>query len=133
MKSNIDSGMFRPLQVAAVAALRNTPELHHAKNITVYAKRRVIAERIMQTLNCSFDPKQVGMFLWGRIPDHYADAGVLADEVLYHANVFITPGFIFGNQGKHYIRISLCSPKEKLEEAFERIEKMKQEIQNNHH
>jgi aspartate/methionine/tyrosine aminotransferase len=133
VKSNIDSGMFRPLQVAAVAALHNTPEWHHAKNITVYAKRRVIAESIMQTLDCSFDPKQVGMFLWGRIPDHYADAGVLADEVLYNAHVFITPGFIFGTQGKRHIRISLCSPKEKLEEAFERIEKIRQEIQNNHH
>jgi aspartate/methionine/tyrosine aminotransferase len=125
--------MFRPLQVAAVAALHNTPEWHRAKNIDVYAKRRVIAERIMQILDCSFDPKQVGMFLWGRIPGHYADAGVLADEVLYQANVFITPGFIFGTQGKRYIRISLCSPRAKLEEAFDRIGKMQQEIQNNHH
>lgn len=127
VKSNIDSGMFRPLQVAAVAALHNSPEWHRAKNITLYAKRRVIAERIMQTLGCSFDPKQVGMFLWGKIPDRYADAGELADRILYQANVFVTPGFIFGTHGKRYIRISLCSPRAKLTEALERIENVLQD------
>lgn len=125
VKSNIDSGMFRPLQVAAVAALHNTPEWHEAKNFDVYAKRRVIAEEIMKALECTYDPGQVGMFLWGKISGCYADAGELADEILYGANVFVTPGFIFGNKGARYIRISLCSPEEKLAEALVRIQNLK--------
>jgi aspartate/methionine/tyrosine aminotransferase len=124
VKTNMDSGIFRPLQVAAVAALNNSEAWHKAMNIDLYAKRRVIAEQIMTELGCAFDPKQVGLFLWGRIPENYTDSGELADKVLYDANVFITPGFIFGTQGKRFIRISLCATEERLKEALDRIQKL---------
>ena len=87
----------------------------------VYRRRRKIAEEIMNVLGCRFDPKQSGMFLWGKIPDKYADSGELADKILYNAHVFITPGLIFGSNGNNYIRISLCCKDEKLQEALERI------------
>ncbi|GAT64315.1 pyridoxal phosphate-dependent aminotransferase [Paludibacter jiangxiensis] len=121
VKSNIDSGMFRPMMVAAAEALKNTEEWHREKNIEVYQKRRVIAEKIMQQMGCTFDPKQVGMFLWGKIPDQYKDAGELADKVLYNAHVFVTPGFIFGDKGNRYVRLSLCATEKMLEESLERI------------
>ena len=124
VKSNIDSGMFRPMQVAAVQALNNSEEWHREKNINVYAKRRGIAEEIMQTMDCTIDPTQVGMFLWGKIPDSYADAGELADKILYGANVFVTPGFIFGDKGNRYIRLSLCATEKMLEESLFRIRKV---------
>jgi Aspartate/tyrosine/aromatic aminotransferase len=124
VKSNIDSGMFRPMMVAAAEALKNTEEWHREKNIEVYAKRRVIAEKIMQQMGCTFDSKQVGMFLWGKIPDTYKDAGELADKVLYSAHVFVTPGFIFGDKGNRYVRLSLCATEKMLEESFERIRKV---------
>ena len=78
----------------------------------------------MTTLGCSFDPNQVGMFLWGKIPDTYADAGELADRVLYDADVFITPGFIFGTNGNRYVRVSLCAKDDKLAEALQRIKQL---------
>ena len=123
VKSNVDSGMFRPMQVAALQALNNTEEWHREKNIEVYATRRIIAEQIMHTMGCTFDPAQVGMFLWGKIPDNYAGAGELADKILYDAHVFVTPGFIFGDKGNRYVRLSLCSTEKMLQEALERIEK----------
>ncbi|MDP4203042.1 MAG: aminotransferase class I/II-fold pyridoxal phosphate-dependent enzyme [Bacteroidota bacterium] len=121
VKSNIDSGMFRPMMVAAAEALKNTEEWHREKNIEVYAKRRVIAEKIMQQMGCTFDSKQVGMFLWGKIPDQYKDAGELADKILYNAHVFVTPGFIFGDKGNRYVRLSLCATEKMLEESLNRI------------
>jgi len=124
VKSNIDSGMFRPMMVAAAEALKNTEEWHHEKNIEVYRRRRVIAEKIMRQMGCIFDPKQVGMFLWGKIPDQYKDAGELADKVLYNAHVFVTPGFIFGDKGNRYVRLSLCATEKMLEESLERIRKV---------
>ena len=124
VKSNVDSGMFRPLQVAAVEALHNSEEWHKEMNYNVYAKRRVLAGSIMDKLACVYDKKQVGMFLWGKIPDSYKDAGELADKLLYEANVFVTPGFIFGSQGNRYIRISLCSKEKDLQEVLNRIEKV---------
>ena len=75
----------------------------------------------MHTLGCTFDPNQVGMFLWGRIPDTIPDVEELTEKVLHEARVFITPGFIFGSNGKRYIRISLCAKEEKLAEALKRI------------
>ena len=125
VKSNIDSGTFRGLQLAAAEAYRNTPEWHRQANITTYALRRRYAEQIMQALGCAYDPKQVGMFLWGRIPGSYANAEQLTERVLHEARVFITPGFIFGSNGERYIRISLCAKEEKLEAALRRIERMK--------
>lgn len=124
IKSNIDSGTFRPLQLAAAEAYHNSDEWHHEANFTIYRERRDLAERIMHTLDCTFDPAQVGMFLWGRIPDAYDNVEILTEKVLHEARVFITPGFIFGTKGERYIRISLCAKKEKLAEALDRIEKL---------
>jgi len=120
VKSNVDSGMFRPMMVAATVALQNTEEWHADMN-KVYAKRREIAYKIMNTLGCTYDISQVGMFIWAKIPDRYKDSGELADEILYDKNVFITPGFIFGDKGNRYVRISLCCPEPMLEEALIRI------------
>lgn len=122
IKSNIDSGMFRGIQLAAAEAYRNSDEWHRRANIETYLSRRVLAEKIMQTLGCTFDKSQVGMFLWGRIPDEYADAEELTERLLHEAGVFVTPGFIFGSNGNRYIRISLCAKDDKMKEALERIE-----------
>lgn len=124
IKSNIDSGTFRPLQLAAAEAYHNSEEWHHEANYTIYRERRDLAEEIMKTLGCTFDTNQVGMFLWGRIPDHYNNVEELTERVLHEARVFITPGFIFGSNGARYVRISLCAKKEKLAEALERIKKL---------
>ncbi len=124
IKSNIDSGTFRPLQLAAAQAYKNSDEWHERMNRTLYRSRRKLAEEIMTTLGCSFDPRQVGMFLWGRIPDSYHDVEELTEKVLHQARVFITPGFIFGSNGARYIRISLCAKEEKLAEALRRIQAM---------
>ena len=122
VKTNIDSGTFRALQLAAAEALTNsTEEWHREMNVNTYARRRVIAEEIMTTLGCSFDATQTGMFLWGRIPEEIADVEDLTERVLHEARVFITPGFIFGSNGKRYIRISLCAKEEKMQEALKRI------------
>ncbi|MBQ3129818.1 MAG: aminotransferase class I/II-fold pyridoxal phosphate-dependent enzyme [Bacteroidaceae bacterium] len=121
VKSNIDSGTFRALQLAAAQAYANTEQWHTEANIATYARRRAMAQEIMDTMHCSYDPNQVGMFLWGRIPDSYADVEELTERVLHEARVFITPGFIFGSNGKRFIRISLCAKDEKFREAVERI------------
>jgi aspartate/methionine/tyrosine aminotransferase len=120
VKSNIDSGQFKPMMLAATKALQ-APKEWYADMNKVYRKRRLIAEEIMNTLDCTFDPKQSGMFLWGKIPAKYGNSGELADEILYNAKVFVTPGFIFGSNGNDYIRISLCCKEEKLQEALNRI------------
>jgi LL-diaminopimelate aminotransferase len=123
VKSNVDSGMFRPMMVAAVAALQNTEEWHAEMN-RVYAGRRILAHQIMDALECTYDINQVGMFIWARIPDRYKDSEELADEILYGKNVFITPGFIFGDKGLRYVRISLCCPETVLKEALARIKQI---------
>lgn len=123
VKSNIDSGTFRGIQLAAAEAYNtNSPEWHREYNIEVYKRRRQKAEAIMTALGCTFDPGQVGMFLWGRIPDKYAGCEELTERVLHEARVFITPGFIFGSNGDRYIRISLCAKDDKISEALSRIE-----------
>ncbi len=125
IQSNIENGMFRGIQLAAADALvNNSEEWHRINNIENYKRRRVMAEEIMTQLGCSFDPDQVGMFLWGRIPDSYDDVEQLTEKVLHEARVFITPGFIFGNNGSRYIRISLCAKDEKIKEALERIKRL---------
>lgn len=121
IKSNIDSGTFRGIQLAAAEAYNNSEEWHHQANVTTYRKRREIAEEIMKVLGCKFDKQQVGMFLWGRIPEKYKDAEELTERVLHEARVFITPGFIFGSNGERYIRISLCAKDDKIREALGRI------------
>lgn len=125
VKSNIDSGTFRGLQLAAAKALtENTAEWHREANVDRYRRRRRYAEEIMDVLGCEYDRSQVGMFLWGRIPDKYDNVEQLTEKVLHEARVFITPGFIFGSRGERYIRISLCAKEEKLGEALERIKKI---------
>ena len=121
IKSNIDSGTFRGIQLAAAEAYRNSEQWHREANIETYGRRRKYAEQIMEVLGCKYDPNQVGMFLWGKIPEKYANAEELTERVLHEARVFITPGFIFGSKGERYIRISLCAKEEKIEQALERI------------
>lgn len=121
VKSNVDSGMFRPMMIAAVQSLRNSEEWHNEMNY-VYDRRRELAYKIMDLLECKYDKNQVGMFIWAKIPDTWKNAGELADKILYERNVFITPGFIFGSNGNRYIRISLCSPESMLKEVIERIQ-----------
>ena len=123
IKSNIDSGTFRGIQLAAAEAYRNSEKWHREANIETYGRRRKYAEQIMEVLGCKYDPNQVGMFLWGKIPEKYANAEELTERVLHEARVFITPGFIFGSKGERYIRISLCAKEEKIEQALERIKK----------
>lgn len=120
VKSNIDSGTFRPMQKAAVIALSSGPEWYESMN-AVYRKRRKIAEKIAEELGCSFNSKQTGMFLWAKIPDHITSSAELADKVLYEAQVFITPGIVFGSLGDRYIRLSLCANEAALLEALDRI------------
>ena len=123
VKSNIDSGMYRAMQLAAVKALDAEADWYEGNNAN-YASRRKTAGEIMEALGCSYDKSQVGMFLWGRIPEHYADVEELTERVLHEARVFIVPGFIFGSNGSRYIRISLCAKNEQLEEALKRIKEI---------
>ncbi|MBP5771023.1 MAG: aminotransferase class I/II-fold pyridoxal phosphate-dependent enzyme [Bacteroidaceae bacterium] len=124
VKTNIDSGTFRAMQLAAAETLTNSCEEWHVEaNQRTYGRRRAIAEDIMLALGCAFDPKQTGMFLWGRIPDSYNNVEDLTERVLHEARVFITPGFIFGSNGERYVRISLCAKDELMEEALRRIKR----------
>ncbi|MGM9804302.1 MAG: pyridoxal phosphate-dependent aminotransferase [Muribaculaceae bacterium] len=123
VKSNIDSGQFKPMMLAAAKALECDDDWYKQVNDT-YASRRKIAEEIMNVLGCHFDPAQRGLFLWGRIPQTYQSAQQLADRLLYEARVFVTPGFIFGSNGDQYIRISLCATNEKMLQALNRITQM---------
>ena len=120
VKSNMDSGMFLPLQMAAVEALNNPESWYDNVNI-VYIRRRKLVEEIMQVLNCRYDKSQVGLFVWGRIPDDIINCETYIEEILNKSHVFITPGFIFGNKGERYIRISLCATEKRLQEAKERL------------
>ena len=124
VKSNIDSGMFRAMQLAAATALEAGEEWYEGNNRN-YRGRRRLAGEIMHELGCTYDENQVGMFLWGKIPDSCADVEELTERVLHEARVFITPGFIFGSNGRRYIRISLCCKDDKLAEALKRIKEMK--------
>ena len=121
-KSNMDSGMFKPAQLAAVKALHSPKEWYDHLN-AVYAERREVVFRLLQELGCTFDRNQVGMFVWAKIPNYIKNGFQLSDEVLKKAHVFITPGGIFGSQGDQYVRVSLCSDGELFEEAIRRIKK----------
>ena len=124
VKSNIDSGQFRPMMKAAVKALDADDSWYQKVNDT-YRKRRAVAEEIMNTLDCVFDPAQGGLFLWGKIPETAESSEKFADDILYNAKVFVTPGFIFGTKGERYIRISLCATEDKMREALNRIINLK--------
>jgi len=120
VKSNMDSGMFLPLQLAAAEALGNPESWYDTVN-KVYKERRKTAESIMELLRCKFSREQTGLFVWGRLPDETVSCEEFVEEILNKAHVFITPGFIFGSMGERYIRISLCADNERLKEARERI------------
>ena len=120
VKSNIDSGQFRPMQMAAVKALSTPIQWHENMNL-LYEQRRIWAYKIMTLLRCQYDTNQVGLFVWAKIPDYEAGSEELINDILYNARVFITPGFIFGSNGSRYIRISLGSSATKIQQAFERI------------
>jgi aspartate/methionine/tyrosine aminotransferase len=120
IKSNMDSGMFRPVQEAAAKALSLEREWYEEVN-NVYRSRKKLVLEIMKALKCSWNEEQAGMFIWAKIPDEFSSSKELSDKILYEANVFITPGFIFGSRGERYIRISLCTPEKKLKESLNRI------------
>lgn len=130
-KSNMDSGMFKPVQLAAARALKASPDWYQRLN-NVYRSRREVVFDLLDLLNCQYDPEQVGMFVWARIPKRFEDGFELSDEVLYNAHVFITPGGVFGSQGQQYVRISLCSPGDLYRESIRRIrEVQKASVQGN--
>ena len=118
VKSQMDSGMFKPLQMAAVQALAQGPEWFESLNAE-YRRRRVLAGEIFDLIGAEYDRNSAGMFLWGKVGGRGAD---VSDKLLYEAGVFITPGFIFGKNGENYIRISLCAKPEVLKKAAQRIE-----------
>lgn len=120
IKSNVDSGMFWALQEAAAAALQNSDEWHWERN-NVYQGRLEASEALLNALGCTWDPKQEGLFLWGKLPDNVESAEKLVNDLLLQKHVFIAPGFIFGPKGQRYIRLSLCLPKERIWEAVRRV------------
>lgn len=119
-KSNMDSGMFLPVQLAAAKALALEKDWYEALNNT-YKERREFVYEILTALNCTFDRSQAGLFVWAKIPATYKDGYALSDEILYKKNVFITPGGIFGSNGNNYVRLSLCQKKELLQNARDLI------------
>ncbi|WP_134089501.1 pyridoxal phosphate-dependent aminotransferase [Olivibacter sp. XZL3] len=119
-KSNMDSGMFLPLQMAAAAALALDTDWYKDLN-EIYRSRREKVYQLLRALNCDFNPSQVGLFVWAKIPSGYSDGYQLSDEILKQAAVFITPGGIFGSAGNSYIRVSLCTTENVLQEAIDRI------------
>ena len=121
-KTNMDSGMFLPLQLAAAKALSLEKDWYDEVN-SVYKSRRKKAYELLDLLGCDYSKEQAGMFLWARIPGKYKGAYELSDDVLYKSKVFITPGGIFGSAGEKFLRVSLCSPEEKFESSIERIKK----------
>ena len=119
-KSNMDSGMFLPVQLAAATALGLGKEWYDEVN-KVYANRREKVYQLLTKINCQFSKKQAGLFVWAKIPEKYRNGFELSDEILYNAKVFITPGGIFGSAGDGYVRVSLCGSIERFEEAIIRI------------
>ena len=122
VKSNMDSGMFRPMQLAAAEALTLAAAWYEQLNAE-YRKRKALAGEIFDTLGAKYDPGSRGMFLWGKIGSEWGNGEKLSDDILQKARVFITPGFIFGSNGDRYIRISLCAKQDVLKKALERIKR----------
>lgn len=122
VKSNMDSGMFKPLQLAAVKALKQSEDWYNELN-EEYQQRKTLAGEIFDLLNVKYDKESGGMFLWGKVGAHWKNGEELSEEILQQSRVFITPGFIFGNNGEQYVRISLCATQEVLQEATGRIRK----------
>ncbi len=123
-KSNMDSGMFKATQLAASQALRLPQNWYDHLN-SIYSDRKKIVKKIFETLQCTVEHDQVGLFLWARIPEGYKNAEEFSNRLLYEVDVFITPGFIFGSQGDRYARISLCANEELLNTALHRVQSLK--------
>lgn len=123
VKSNLDSGMFLPLQHAAMAALDNSPAWHQERN-SVYRRRREKVYELLDVLGCHYSKEATGMFVWGRVPDHIREVEVFLDKILYEAHVFLTPGKIFGSNGERYVRISVCATEENIEKAIRNIKQL---------
>jgi len=121
VKSNVDSGMFLPVQEAAVAALQNSDEWHQERN-AVYRKRRAFVYQILDRLGCVYRRDQQGMFIWAKVPVQLRSVEKLVDYLLYEYSIFLTPGFIFGEKGARFIRISLCTPEDRLQQVVERLQ-----------
>nr|MDE6795299.1 aminotransferase class I/II-fold pyridoxal phosphate-dependent enzyme [Muribaculaceae bacterium] len=124
MKSNIDSGQFKPVMEAAIKALDLDDSWYKELN-KVYWSRRKVAEKIMDAMGCKYDSAQRGLFLWGKLPEGVSDSASFADKILKQARVFIVPGFIFGSNGEGYVRLSLCATEDRMEEALRRINELK--------
>ncbi|WP_288429764.1 aminotransferase class I/II-fold pyridoxal phosphate-dependent enzyme [uncultured Spirosoma sp.] len=121
IKSNVDSGQFKPLMDAATEALANSDDWHRARN-AVYQGRLDAVHALLDTLDCTYATDQEGMFIWAKLPDSILSAEALVNQLLYEKHIFIAPGFIFGPKGERYIRVSLCVPKERIEEAVNRLQ-----------
>ncbi len=126
-KSNMDSGMFLPLQMAAAKALELGPEWYRELN-AIYRKRREKVYNLLDLIGCTYDTRQVGLFVWARIPPSIADGYALSDAILQEARVFITPGGIFGSEGNPYVRVSLCTSEEVFEQAIARIRALENRV-----
>ena len=132
VKSQMDSGMFKAMQIAAVEALAQGPDWFENLNAE-YRRRRQAAGRIFDALGVKYNPDSAGLFLWGRIPnpesierpEGMTPGEALSEKILHATGVFITPGFVFGKNGVNYVRISLCAPVPVLEDALERVEEFK--------
>lgn len=120
IKSNVDSGQFKPLMDAAAVALTNSDEWHRERN-AVYQGRLDAVHAFLDALNCTYTTDQEGLFIWAKLPDSVESAEALVDDLLYNKHVFIAPGFIFGPKGNRYIRISLCMPEERITQAVDRL------------
>jgi aspartate/methionine/tyrosine aminotransferase len=123
IKSNFDSGMFRGLQDAAVEAMNNPEEWHEERN-NVYRERRQLVWQMLDQLKCTYRPGQVGMFIWARIPDEVKNIEKWVDHIMYNHKVFLTPGHIFGEKGRRFIRVSLCADKNVFSEAINRLKNL---------
>ena len=123
-KSNMDSGMFLPAQLAAAKALSLGKDWHDNVN-SVYQDRREKVYELLKLIGCKFSKEQAGMFVWAKVPKAYKDGYALSDDVLYNCNVFITPGGIFGSAGENYVRVSLCATAERIEEALGNVESLR--------
>lgn len=122
VKSNMDSGMFKPLQLAAAEALKLGNDWFDSLN-AVYKERRVLAEQILVKLGCTFNKNQKGLFLWAKLPANISSSEELVDHLLYEYRIFLSPGFIFGTKGQGYVRISLCANENQFKTALDRIQK----------
>jgi LL-diaminopimelate aminotransferase len=121
IKSNVDSGTFKPMQLAAVVALKNPAQWHIERN-DLYRDRKKVVCQILDYLQCTYSDVQTGMFVWARLPEHGPDAEAMVEKLLHDYQIFLAPGFIFGEKGRRYIRISLCVPEETLAIALDRLE-----------